>query len=710
MQKISLTIIIISIISCVKQQEVKWDSPENNNPLVPGYFADPTIKKFDGMYYIYSTTDGVKLASGEPTVWISTNLVDWYNIKLEMDLPSGLTNCWAPDVLKGNDGKYYYFMGNCQYGCNIYGYVSENPIGPWKPLNNGEAVIPVGTGAENLPALDAQYLQCENGDLYSYFGTWCHVFKGLGWAKIDPQDMYSILESGYIPNEQLPQLFEAVYPVERNGKYFLIYSAGDCRKSSYAVHYAYANSPTGPFRYGENNPILESNNDFTVDGPGHHSLIEVNNQYYIFYHRHDNPHSSGGEFRQIVADKLVFINDSAIAKITPTHSGIKDFGLGQTRPKNIVLNATVKASSQYHLMAEQSPFTHSEIDHVFKAEFAIDDNNGTLWKASSSVLPQSIVIDLGKKKAIKRIFTEFEYATYYYQYTIEVSSDSLNWEHVADKTNNHICGSPVIDDMDIKGRYIRLTITGTEKAGTYAALWNIKVFSERFDIPSFVNKTNPIGPAPLASNKLEVDFSASELPVGRVINEIENKGALNGHFKPLGNCVIKEIEGIKALYLDGKSCLELTKPAPPTFDWNAPFTVSAWIYVPELSNGHCILLWNSREDMLQSSYAALMFGNGPFGAMAHGDGYVDLGFKNIPPANQWHQITVTFDGMLETIYINGARDRRFPLNLFVKADQVRIGSSGMPSENFVGYIANVQLYNKSLSADEVYKHFDNSKP
>ena len=80
------------------------------------------LKSSMTLYYIYSTTDGVKLASGEPTVWISKDMVNWYNHELDIALPDGLTNCWAPDVVKGKDGKYYYYMGNCQFGCNIYGY------------------------------------------------------------------------------------------------------------------------------------------------------------------------------------------------------------------------------------------------------------------------------------------------------------------------------------------------------------------------------------------------------------------------------------------------------------------------------------------------------------------------------------------------------------------------------------------------------------
>ena len=61
----------IIIFSCTSEKEIQFNSPGAGNPLLPGYFADPTIKKFGDTYYIYATTDGIKLASGEPQVWIS---------------------------------------------------------------------------------------------------------------------------------------------------------------------------------------------------------------------------------------------------------------------------------------------------------------------------------------------------------------------------------------------------------------------------------------------------------------------------------------------------------------------------------------------------------------------------------------------------------------------------------------------------------------
>ena len=63
---IQLVIGIMLLMSCSTFAQQSPTAPANGNPILPGYFADPTIKKFGDNYYIYATTDGVKLASGEP--------------------------------------------------------------------------------------------------------------------------------------------------------------------------------------------------------------------------------------------------------------------------------------------------------------------------------------------------------------------------------------------------------------------------------------------------------------------------------------------------------------------------------------------------------------------------------------------------------------------------------------------------------------------
>ncbi len=688
------------VIQTVASRPTAWNTPGAGNPLLPGYFADPTVKKFGDTYYLYATTDGIKLASGEPQVWVSKDFVNWYNYEMDLDLPEGLTNCWAPDVHQGDDEKYYFFMGNCQFGCNIYGYVSDTPVGPWKPVNNGEPVIPVGSGKERLPALDAQFISIGKDKYLAWFGTWCTSFGGLGWADIDARTM-TIEREGYLPLEQLPHVFEAAYPLRKGDKWLMMYSSGDCRLSTYAVHYAVADEAHGPYQYGKNNPILSTSADGTIDSPGHNSVVEKDGNYYILYHRHDNPHSSGGEFRQVAADRLIFSDNQTLEVVKAGHDGIGYLGANTIPCPNLAYQAKATATSHYHLVAPPNRYNTTGINQTYFPRYAVDDNNGTMWKAADATFPQSLVVDLGKATDIRRVMTQFEYPTFYYQYRIDTSTDSLNWMPFADRTANRASGSPMIDDGQAVARYLRLTVTGAEKTGMFAAIWNLKVYDQLFETPAYRNKEVPEGPGVPSTGSLLVDWKAAGQPDGLLAATVKNEGSLGGEFIRVGKAEITETDGVRSLLLDGKGYLKLSVPAPASLGWNAPYTASAWVYNPEVGVGECILSWTSREDMLQASYTAMMYGKSNYGAVAHGDGAVDVGFREVPEAGQWHHLTVTFDGMCEYVYVDGRLDRCFPLTLFVQNSEVRIGSSGERSENYSGSIANVQLYDRFMAADEI---------
>lgn len=707
MTKIRLPVLcfLLSVATSFSYPQQQFNSSATGNPLLPGYFADPTVKKFGDFYYIYATADGIKLASGEPQVWISKDFKNWTNRMIELDIPQGLNNCWAPDVVCINN-KYYYFMGNCERGCNIYGYVSDSPTGPFKPIKDGNPVIPAGTSRENLPALDAQYLMDDDGSVYSYFGTWCTSFGGMGVVKVDPQDMFTIQKTGFIPINQIPKAFEAAYPLKHNGKYFLMYSSGDCRLSSYAVHYSVGDSPMGPFRPGKNSPILSSNQDGTIDGPGHHSVLKVGDQYYIVYHRHDNPHSTNGEFRQVCVDQLVFSNDSTLEKVIPTHVGINLPSANEAL--DYAYRATATASSTYRLKSLPTVYSPAGHDYLYSPENVTDRHNGTLWKAAKAATPQWITIDLKTERKIEQILTEFEYPTWYYQYKIEVSKDNIHWNLFADRTANRTPGCPMVDSHSATARYIKLTVTGTQKQGVIPAIWNIKVYGSPIDLPEVDNKPSSEGPAVRVKGELLVSLDATTIPLGKVKSLITNQAALKGHFINHGTPIVENIQGKKAIRFDGNSYLKLSVKAPLSLSWNSPYTVSVWVLNPGVGLGECLVAWNSRENMLQSSYAALMYGKSNFGAMAHGDGAVDLPFKSIPERGKWHQVTVTFDGALENVYVDGKLNTQQPLTLYVQNGDILIGASGEESENLTGYIASAKLYNKALTSAEVNELFQKS--
>lgn len=432
----------------------KHDAPGTGNPVIPGYFADPTIKKFGDTYYMYATTDGSGAGFGPAQVWTSKDFVNW--TLMPMNWPDSHW-IWAPDVIRHTDGRYYYFY--CQ-PCIIHCGVSETPRGPWKNiLGESEAVLVPDRFVNNAITLDGQTFVDDDGSVYLYWGTW-GIYKGFGCGagKMTP-DLKGFTETRLIPNTEAVDFFEAPFVLKRNGIYYFMYSSGSCHDHTYRVQYATSDHPLGPYEY--KGCILETNEDGTVHGPGHHSILKEGDDYYIVYHRHDNPHSNRGFHRQLCMDKMEFAADGSIRKVIPTHKGVGALAPSVVKSENLALGAGVRASSCY--------------DDNFRAEYAVDDNNGTLWRPRG-MGQEWLEIDLGSSREIQTVWTQFEYGTQFYQYLIETSVDGKHWSVFADKRNNHLAGSPMVDFGKAEARYVRLTFTGGQKNGFGGAVWNVKVF------------------------------------------------------------------------------------------------------------------------------------------------------------------------------------------------------------------------------------------
>jgi xylan 1,4-beta-xylosidase len=687
------------------QKDIPVNTAGAGNPILPGWFADPTIKKFGDIYYIYATTDNEMLASGAPTVWYSKDFKNWYNYIMEIPSFSAkaITNFWAPDIIEGDDGKYYLYFGNCEIGCNIYGYVSDSPVGPWEKLSDQDVpVISNGYPRENFPSLDAQFFKDTDGKIYGYWGTWVHYNGGYAVGELNKSKMSEMVHSTNIPLAQTPAPFEAAYMMKKGSKYILMYSGASCHDETYNVRYSYSDSPYGPFTPGKNNPILSTNESQTVHGPGHHSVLQENDDYYIVYHKHDYPMTRGGLARQVCIDKMIFENDSTIKTVVPSNKGIEDL-VKSAVPENIAFKAKTTASSFYHLKSTQ-------YDYEYKPSYATDDNNATMWKAADNTTPQYLIVDLGSEQKIKRVMTQFEFASYYYQYKLEYSLNGKKWNHYADKSKNRTAGSPMIDDNDVNARYIKLTVLATEKTGLYAAVWNIKVCSSLFDLPlKLKNAASKIVPAVKSSKKLLVDLDAGKISD---INTIPNKGSIGGIFTKSGDISLEKPEGIKAFHFKN-GAFTLDKSVPKSLAWNGSYTVATWVKNPEIANeGEIIASWCDRTEFgLANSYNALAYNSGSYGAGVHLDSHFDMKFNKTPEANKWHYIVLTFDGVVEKMYVDGILDNSQNMLLSSAIDKAKIiiGASDI-GENFSGFIASLRMYDYAISQEDLLQLMKQTQP
>ena len=101
------------------------------------------------------------------------------------------------------------------------------------------------------------------------------------------------------------RFFEAAWMHKYNGKYYLSYSTGD----THFICYAIGDSPYGPFTYQGVvlNPVVGWTN--------HHSIVEINGKWYLFYH---DSVLSGGKthLRSIKVTELKHNADGTIETIS----------------------------------------------------------------------------------------------------------------------------------------------------------------------------------------------------------------------------------------------------------------------------------------------------------------------------------------------------------------------------------------------------------
>src|SRR5690606_20760466 len=289
------------------------------NPLIMDQFtADPTARVFDGKIYVYPSHDIKEPPgyTGRPDwfvmedyhVFSSENLTDWKDhgviltqTGVEWVNPTSYA-MWAPDCVY-KDGKYYfYFPAMAKSGGMRIGVaVSDTPEGPFKPA---------ASYIEGVRGIDPNVLIDKDGTAYLYWSA-----ERIFVARLKPNMMEIEGEPLVLDNLPKKGLQEGPFAFERNGIYYLTYPHVENKIER--LEYATSTSPMGPFKWA--GVILDESASgcWTV----HHSLIDYQGQWYLFYHDRDlSPDFDKN--RSARADKLFFNADGTIQKVIPTLRGV----------------------------------------------------------------------------------------------------------------------------------------------------------------------------------------------------------------------------------------------------------------------------------------------------------------------------------------------------------------------------------------------------
>ncbi|MDM8159326.1 family 43 glycosylhydrolase [Labilibaculum sp. K2S] len=293
-----------------------------SNPIVDGYFADPSIVLYEGKYFIYATID--PWGSDELAVFETTDFkqfeqkhINWPTKKACTSPTSGNSMVWAPSVIQGTKEQFYMYVS---VGSEVWVGTASHPLGPWKNAKEDASPLIPGNMIPGYHMIDAECFIDDDNRAYLYWGSGLNWVNGKCFMVPLAENMVDFLKE---PLDVTPtDFFEGPFMMKKNGTYYLMFSNGKAIDHTYNIRYATAKSPFGPFEKGINNPIIETSADSTTYGPGHHCVFSFNGQDYMLYHR-IFPQKESYVLRQLCLDSLNFDANWNIKKVNP--QGIASF-------------------------------------------------------------------------------------------------------------------------------------------------------------------------------------------------------------------------------------------------------------------------------------------------------------------------------------------------------------------------------------------------
>jgi GH43 family beta-xylosidase len=316
------------------------------NPVWPGYFADPFVLRARGAYYAYGTGPGLERdASGAPRAFRilrSPDLVRWEEAGAALMVAPGETEraYWAPEVA-GHEGRFYCYYSSAPAGQEeqhrLRVAVADSPLGPFEDRG---PVLPEGEGF----SIDAHpFRDPADGAWYLYYAKDYfdgRVGTGLAAVRLTPD----LLRAANPPREILRanhdwqiyqrerihygRTWDAWHTVEgpcviaHDGRYHLLYSGGNWRTERYGLGHAVAEHPLGPWTHSPSpGPLVLRQKDGEALGPGHNShTVAPDGTEMIVYHAWN----AGRTRRQMRIDPLLWTPDGprvAGPSTGPVHVG-----------------------------------------------------------------------------------------------------------------------------------------------------------------------------------------------------------------------------------------------------------------------------------------------------------------------------------------------------------------------------------------------------
>lgn len=321
-----------------------------HNPYLPlsEHIPDGEPHVFKDRLYVFGSHDmenGNEFCELDYVCWSASvdDLSDWryegviYRKDQDPYNTDGLP-LYAPDVVQGPDGRYYLYY--CiKFQDAIHVAVCDTPAGQYEFY--GRVHYKDGNVMADNQVYDPSVIRTEEGN-FLYFGfapcminiprykdqdlqggSVLELEEDMLTVKQGPKVVIPSVKYGKETSFEGNEYFEGPSIRKIQSKYYLIYSSVHTHQLCYAV----SDHPMDGFEFGG---VIVSNGDVGYHGRreedklmsvgnNHGGLVQVKDQWYIFYHRHTFLNQYN---RQACAERIRFDENGKIPQVTITTSGM----------------------------------------------------------------------------------------------------------------------------------------------------------------------------------------------------------------------------------------------------------------------------------------------------------------------------------------------------------------------------------------------------
>ena len=261
--------------------------------------GDPYVIKYNGKYYMYATHSyGVQL-------YVSENMYDW-DYKGLCYIRVGHKEYWAPSVIEINN-RFYMYVSTMEttdddvHLQRIQVAVANRPDEEFKFLT--ELTKPFSIDPHVIYSGEDLYMFYSINDYEAVrAGTLIVVDKMISPTEMenDPKIVVraTLDEEIFMKNRfkegQHWHTLEGAFYIRKGNYHYVTYSGNCFENENYYLGYAVAYGDTNDLKelnfkkYPDENtyhPLLRKND--VEEGTGHNSILQVGENYYLFYHGRD---------------------------------------------------------------------------------------------------------------------------------------------------------------------------------------------------------------------------------------------------------------------------------------------------------------------------------------------------------------------------------------------------------------------------------------